>query len=61
INAALATADYDGDGDQDIYLSRWGTGASEGETYLFENTDSTFREVSQSAGILHPGVDREAA
>jgi len=61
INATLATADYDGDGDQDIYVSRRETGAAEGETYLFEYADNTFREVSQSAGISHPGTDNDAA
>ena len=50
-----AIADYDADGDQDIYLTALGPNR------LLENTgDGVFREAPQAASVAHPGFSSGA-
>lgn len=48
-----AWGDYDGDGDQDLYITNWGSGV--GPTVavnrLYENNDGTFTDVANTAGV----------
>ena len=44
----IVAADYDNDGDQDLYLTTLG------ENLLFRNAGSTFAEVGRAAGVAQP-------
>ncbi|HKJ66374.1 MAG TPA: FG-GAP-like repeat-containing protein, partial [bacterium] len=59
-HSALIHADYDGDGDQDVYFSRWDDSQSDGEAWLFRNENGTFEDVAEPAGVGHPGRDKDA-
>jgi len=51
----IATADYDGDGDIDVYVTRLGANV------LLENIGSgRFRDVSRAAGVDDPGASKSA-
>ena len=51
-NLGLAIADYDGDGDEDVYISR-----EKAPNLLYQNLgNQTFEEVSQEAGVADPGT-----
>ncbi|MEE9166682.1 MAG: FG-GAP-like repeat-containing protein, partial [Candidatus Neomarinimicrobiota bacterium] len=56
----LAHGDYDGDGDQDIFLSRWLAGKQTGRQYLFTNDNGVFSDIAAEAGISHKGRDLSA-
>ena len=48
--SGCVVADYDNDGDQDLYVSNFGP------NILYRNQgDGTFKEVTQRAGVGHPG------
>ncbi len=49
-------ADYDGDGDADIYICSRGT-----SSFLFNNDMGRFRDVSEEAGISHEGKESSAS
>jgi hypothetical protein len=52
----VAVADYDGDGDPDIYLTNWGPDR------LYRNDgDGTFSEIAERAGIIEDAFGASAA
>jgi tetratricopeptide (TPR) repeat protein len=53
---AVATADYDLDGDQDLYVSASGTAGNEMSGYLFRNDFGHFSDVTAEAGLSSSGV-----
>jgi len=53
----IAHGDFDGDGDQDIFVSRWLPGEHTSRQYLFINDNGTFSDIATDAGISHPGRD----
>ncbi|MBN1789491.1 MAG: VCBS repeat-containing protein, partial [Bacteroidales bacterium] len=56
----VATSDYDGDGDIDIYAGSYDPATSSYKHYLFNNEMGRFREVSGDAGIRHSGRESNA-
>lgn len=55
-SAAAAWADYDGDGDLDLYVANDSTGENGWHSQLFRNRgDGTFEEVGGAAGVGSPG------
>ncbi|MCH7573804.1 MAG: VCBS repeat-containing protein [Candidatus Marinimicrobia bacterium] len=56
----MALGDYDGDGDQDVYVSRWRSGSQASRQYLFTNRDGAFTDVAVPAGLAHAGRDLTA-
>ena len=55
--AVLAVADYDNDGDQDLYVTSLIHNKTESINYLFRNDMGQFVDVSAEAGIKHSGKD----
>ena len=51
----VAVADFDGDHDQDLFVSYGGVGGSEGERYLLRNDFGHFSDVTADAGIDRSG------
>lgn len=53
-------ADFDHDGDQDLYVVNGdlNPNCTPMTNFLFENRDSTFEDVSREAGVSDPGVGR---
>lgn len=51
----VAVADYDNDGDLDIFLCCWGADC------LWENRDGKFIEVGRESGVAHEGLSTSAA
>jgi hypothetical protein len=47
----LAVADYDGDGDQDLYVGHWEPSKNQSQPFLFKNDSGKFIETSAAAGI----------
>lgn len=58
--AVFALADYDNDGDVDIYLSRFEDGQPENEIYLLVNENGQFQNKIAGSGLRHPGQDLDA-
>jgi len=56
----VAQGDYDGDGDQDIFVARWLAGEQASRQFLFTNQDGTFSDIAEAAGISHTGRDLSA-
>ena len=56
----FAAADYDGDGDEDIFVSQIQEGEKNSSQFLFSNEDGKFSDVAASAGIAHTGTDQSA-
>lgn len=57
VSSGLAAADYDNDGDIDIFVSGWFTNSR-----LYRNNgDFTFTDVAISAGIVDPGTPNMSA
>lgn len=54
-------ADYDGDGDGDIYVGSYDPASSAYKHYLFNNELGSFKDVSAEAGITHTGKESVAA
>lgn len=48
---AIASSDYDGDGDIDIYLSSWDSNSSVFKSYLLNDKMGRFEDVAPKAGI----------
>lgn len=53
---AVATADFDNDGDQDIYISNWGP-----NVFYRNNGDGTFSDVSKETGTAAAFPDKAGA
>ena len=51
----VEAADYDGDGDIDLYAGSYDPGTSSYKHYLFNNEMGRFSDVSEEAGIRHSG------
>ena len=50
-SSSVAVADYDGDGDDDLFVTFWGSNA------LYQNDGrGRFRDVTREAGLLQPGT-----
>ncbi|MEK7728533.1 MAG: FG-GAP-like repeat-containing protein, partial [candidate division KSB1 bacterium] len=47
----LAHGDYDGDGDQDVFVSEWLARENRSRQYLFANDNGVFVDVATDAGI----------
>ncbi|MFQ5709051.1 MAG: FG-GAP-like repeat-containing protein [bacterium] len=59
-NAVVAAADYDNDGDQDLYVSTYLPDKKESVQFLFRNDFGRFVDIAKQAGIRHPGQDEAA-
>ena len=46
LGMAVITADYDNDGDQDLFISNWG-----GNVFYLNNGDGTFTDKTENAGL----------
>jgi len=57
----VEAADYDGDGDIDLYAGSYDPATSSYKHYLFNNEMGRFTDVSEKAGINHTGKESSAA
>jgi hypothetical protein len=57
----VEAADYDGDGDVDLYVGSYDPGSSSYKHYLFNNDMGRFKDDSDEAGIRHSGKESSAA
>jgi tetratricopeptide (TPR) repeat protein len=57
----VEAADYDGDGDIDLYVGSYDQGTSSYKHYLFNNEMGRYKDVSAEAGINHTGEESSAA
>ena len=55
-HAAIALADFDGDGDQDLYVASEGAAASGNSSFLLRNDLGRFIETTAEAGVVHAGA-----
>lgn len=51
----ISAGDYDGDGDQDLFVSNWRPDGSGSTAYLFRNELGKFTDVTSEAGIARSG------
>jgi hypothetical protein len=58
--ATTVAADYDNDGDIDLYVSSCTGGSQQCRHYLLNNELGRFRDVTRAAGINHTGRDYSA-
>ena len=56
----METADYDSDGDIDLYVGSYDPASSSYKHYLFNNDMRRFKDVSSEAGIKHTGKESSA-
>ena len=56
----VEAADYDSDGDTDIYVGSYDPASSSYKHYLFNNDMGRFRDVSEEVGITHSGKESSA-
>ncbi len=56
----LAHGDYDSDGDQDVFVSRYEPGKQASRQFLFLNDNGVFSDIATDAGISHTGRDLSA-
>lgn len=56
----VEAADYDGDGDVDIYVGSYDPATSSYKHYLFNNDMVRFKDVSEEVGIRHSGKESSA-
>jgi tetratricopeptide (TPR) repeat protein len=59
-SAVLASADYDGDGDIDLYVSTYDIKTASYTHFLFNNETNLFNNVVEDSGIDHTGRDISA-
>lgn len=57
----VETADYDADGDIDLYVGSYDPISSNYKHYLFNNEMGRFKDVSDEAGLRHSGKESSAA
>ena len=57
----VETADYDGDGDIDIYAGGFDVKTSAYRHYLFNNEMGRFTDVAEKAGLIHAGWESSAS
>ncbi len=57
----VEAADYDGDGDVDLYVGSYDPATSSYKHYLFNNDMGRFKDVSEEVGIKHKGKESSAA
>ncbi|MCX6321064.1 MAG: FG-GAP-like repeat-containing protein [Bacteroidia bacterium] len=57
----VAAADYDGDGDIDLYVGSYDPASSSYKHYLFNNEMGRFSDVSTKAGLRHSGKESSTA
>jgi Tfp pilus assembly protein PilF len=60
LGAHLAVGDYDGDGDQDLYVASRTPGKTASAHFLFRNDFGEFVETSAAAGIKHSARETAA-
>jgi Flp pilus assembly protein TadD len=58
--AHVEAADYDSDGDIDLYVGSYDEASSTYKHYLFNNEMSRFKDVAQESGITHTGNESSA-
>jgi hypothetical protein len=51
----VEAADYDSDGDVDLYVGSYDQASSTYKHWLFNNEMSRFKDVSEEAGLKHSG------
>ncbi len=59
--APLAVADYDGDGDVDLYAARWTANGAEAVGALLRNDSGRFVETTAESGLRRAGPETSAA
>ena len=57
----VESADYDSDGDIDLYVGSYDQTSSSYKHYLFSNEMNRFKDVSAQAGITHSGNESSAS
>jgi len=57
----VEAADYDSDGDVDLYVGSYDPATSTYKHYLFNNEMSRFKDVSEEAGLKHSGKESSAS
>jgi tetratricopeptide (TPR) repeat protein len=60
VNTIIATADYDNDGDEDLYVGSYDPATSSYKYWLFNNDMGAFKDLSQKVGIKHTGKESYA-
>ncbi|MEP7107324.1 MAG: FG-GAP-like repeat-containing protein [Ferruginibacter sp.] len=56
----IESADYNGDGDIDLYVGNYDPASKDYKHYLFDNEIGTFRDVAQERGFKHSGKEISA-
>ncbi len=56
----MAYGDYNGDGNQDLFVSQWRIEEQTSKQYLFRNNNGTFSDIAADAGIVHQSRDLSA-
>ena len=57
----VEAADYDGDGDIDLYVGSYDPASSSYKHYLFNNDMGRYKDISGEAGIKHTGKESSAS
>jgi tetratricopeptide (TPR) repeat protein len=57
----VEAADYDSDGDIDLYVGSYDQASSSYKHYLFNNEMNRFKDVSEEAGLKHSGRESSAS
>ena len=57
----VEAADYDSDGDVDLYVGSYDQASSSYKHYLFNNDMNRFKDVSEEAGLKHSGKESSAS